>query len=322
MVELSNEQWDWIQEVTKDKDIVFMTIHGSHLYGLDRPGSDIDIKAIFMPSKHDLLLGQKTKTISKSNDELEIEIEMKSLSSFLSSAKSADTNVMDMLWTPPEYWLHYSDVWVDICDNSWPIVSKNMRGIIGYIKTHANKYTNKINRLNEMKELLTIATCRLPWCGTVKELMDDGYFKAKEFKYIRKVLVETDHEQNYLEICGKKYIETWRTVQVIEAIEKEIARYGKRSQEGVSTGLDTKSLSHAVRVLSQLEELVVDNKITFPLKEAEFIKKIKLGEVSLGECMSEIDERYERCMKLLEESDLPQESDITGMLNVVETYFF
>ena len=38
------------------------------------------------------------------------------------------------------------------------LYAKNMKGIVGYIKTHAKKYSNKIDRLNEMKSVLKDST--------------------------------------------------------------------------------------------------------------------------------------------------------------------
>ena len=112
IVKLSQAQEEWIYEQCGSKNVIFMSIHGSHLYGLNREGSDIDIKAIYCPSKEDLLMGRALKTYNKSNEELDIEIELKSLSSFLNSALKADTNCMDLLHTPDEFILSKSCVCV------------------------------------------------------------------------------------------------------------------------------------------------------------------------------------------------------------------
>ena len=133
----------------------------------------------------------------------------------------------------------------------------------------------------------------------------------------------TDHEQKYLEVCGKKYIHTWEVKQLTDALHKEIARYGKRTGDGETKGLDTKSLSHALRVLVQLKELVIERNITFPLKDAEYIKAVKRGFVTdVDEVMGKIHELYEECMGLLEQSDLPEQSDLSVMFKSLEKYYF
>tara|TARA_R110000744_G_scaffold170264_4_gene288431 strand:- start:1176 stop:1502 length:327 start_codon:yes stop_codon:yes gene_type:complete len=102
----------------------------------------------------------------------------------------------------------------------------------------------------------------------------------------------------------------------------ELRRYGNRTKSGVSVGLDTKALSHAVRALCQLEEIVTEGTITFPLKDRGHIMFIKNGTIPLNRVMEEIDIRYERCMDLLNKSDLPAESDISGIISVVKGYVF
>lgn len=319
--ELSKEQLQWIDEVTEERNIIFMNIHGSHLYGLNREGSDFDIKAIYAPTQEDLLLGKALKTYNKKNDELDIEIELKSLSSFLNSAASADTNCIDLLHTPSVLVLKTSWLWEDIRREKKCIYSKNMKGLIGYIKTHSHKYTNKINRLEEMKDLLDeisfIEDHIKIQNTTIPELVD-----RLKYKYIKNVSVVSDHEQKYIEVVGKKFIITWETKLLKDALKTEINRYGKRTEDGSKKGLDTKSLSHALRVLCQLEEILLTKDLVFPLKNKDYLLGVKLGKYSYEDVMSDIDDRYERCMKLISESNLPEQSDISPILNNIKRFFF
>lgn len=316
---LTQEQQLWLNSITEGKDIIFMSFHGSHLYGLDRPESDIDVKAVYAPSKTDLLLGKATKTYNHKNDELDIEIELKSLPSFLLSAESCDTNCIDLLFCPDDMALKSSNMWNTIKQNRELLLSKTMKGMVGYIKTHTHKYSNKIDRLVEMKMLLE-ETSRYSPTELIKEL---AYDLKNQYKYISNITLVTDHEQTYLEVLGKKYIHTWSIQELVDALYREINRYGKRSEDGVSTGLDTKSLSHALRVLLQLKELIQTKHITFPLANAGYVKDVKTGKITdVSEVMEKIHELYEECMALLELSDLPDSSDLTIMFNELEKYYF
>lgn len=316
---LTQEQVQWLDQQTNDKNIIFMSVHGSHLYGLDRPESDIDIKAVYAPSKTDLLLGKALKTYNYKNDDLDIELELKSLPSFLLSAESCDTNCIDLLFTPDEMVLRTSSLWGTIKQYRHLLLSKTMKGMVGYIKTHTHKYSNKIERLVEMKSLLTyLLSARKddPISSIANKLPQD-------YKYIKNVTVVTDHEQNYLEVCGKKYIHTWEIKSLIDALNKEIARYGKRTEDGETKGLDTKSLSHALRVLEELKELILTKNISFPLKDADYIKAVKRGHVTdVQEVLNRIDARYEECMDLLKYSDLPEHTNLSAMFKALEKYYF
>jgi len=317
---LNDKQLEWLDEQLQGLDILSSSVHGSWLYGLEREGSDVDVKVIYLPTFDDLLMGESIKTFNKKNDELDIEVEIKSLPSFVKSCKSADTNCMDILHTPDNLQILSTPQWEDIKANREFMYAKNMKGILGYIKTHSAKYTNKITRFNEMNSLLE----ELQYVEDSVALKDTTLpeiIARKGYKYIKTVTLVTDHEQHYIEVCGKKYILTWESKLLKDALSTEIARYGKRTNKGSGDGMDAKSLSHALRVLCQLKEIVSDQTMTFPLKEVDFVKKVKLNQVDVDTVMDEIDKRYDECINLLENSTLPDNIDITPMLEVLKSFY-
>lgn len=322
---LTKEQQEWLESKISKFDKIYVGIHGSWLYGLAHDKSDIDIKVIYMPSKTDLILGDAVKTYNYKNDELDIEVEVKSLSSFLKSAASVDTNCVDLLHSPDEMCLFKNKLWEDIVIHKSNLYAKNMKGLVGYVKTHSKKYTNKIGRLEEMKKVLKSSQAvdydLIPKYKTVKDVAEGVSWK--DFKYVKKITLVQDHEQQYLEICGKKYIYTWGVDQLVKAMEHEISRYGKRSNKGLDTGVDSKSLSHALRVLFEMRELVYSRNITFPLQDKDYILKVKKGEITdLGEILDKIDLLYDEVIYALENSDLPENVDLTPMYKCVEDYYF
>lgn len=328
MSELDYKQSTWVIEQLKNYNVIFVGIHGSLLYGLDHEDSDTDIKAIYLPSKTDLILGKAVNTVNKKNDELDIEIEIKSLSSFLKSAASCDTNCVDLLHSPEDMILYKTGLWDEMVKHRSNLYAKNMKGTVGYIKTHSKKYTNKIDRLNEMKKLKDlVSTCEIVHGTsderTISDLIKLYKTSINKLKYVNPVTIVQDHEQQYLEVCGKKYIYTWSVDKLLAAMDNEIKRYGKRSNEGLGKGLDCKSLSHALRVLLELKEIIDTRNIQFPLREAEYVKSVKMGEITdVGEVMEKIDSLYEECMIMLEHSDLPEEVDLSPMYKVVEDHYF
>ena len=322
---LTKEQEGWLESKISKFDKIYVGIHGSWLYGLAHDKSDIDIKVIYIPSKTDIILGNAVKTYNYKNEDLDIEVEVKSISSFLNSAASVDTNCVDLLHSPIEMCLGRTYLWDDICKHRSNLYAKNMKGLVGYVKTHAKKYTNKIDRLEEMKKVLKHAQSvdydLILKYNTVKDIAES--LSWKDFKYVNKVTLVQDHEQQYLEVCGKKYIYTWDIGQLVNAMTNEISRYGKRSNEGLAKGLDTKSLSHAIRVLYEMKELVTERNITFPLKDKDYILKVKTGEINnLEEVLNKIDKLYDEVMGALDNSDLPENVDLSPMYKCVEEYYF
>lgn len=302
-------------------DLVCVTIHGSTLYGLNHADSDIDIKAVYLPSRTDLLLGNSLKTHNHKNDELGIEIEIKSLPSFISSLQKCDTNCLDMIHTDEYMTLLASPLWEGIKSLRSCVYAKNMKGIIGYIKTHTHKYSNKIQRLEELNHLYDF----LQFEDDSMRLVDTPiteHLSLFDYKYVSIGVQHSDHEQAFLEVCGKKYTMTWSVSTVLDAVSAEINRYGKRTNNGSDVGMDSKALSHALRALVEVEDILVNKEITFPLKEVELVRKVKFAQMSLDEIMELIESRFERVNSLIDCSDLPEFNDLTPMFNLLEEYYF
>ena len=322
---LTHEQQEWLDDKLTNYNLLYVGFYGSHVYGLDRPESDIDIKAVCVPKLEELLLGQGTKTHSYKNDELNIEIEVKTISSFLNSAKSCDTNVVDMLHTPKEFWIGWAPEWEDLVSYRRCLYSKNMTGLLGYIKIHTRKYSHKIERYEEMKWIVNyLKDCESQEDVTIRYAVNTIGFQLflSSAKYTKSVELVEKGTQQYLEVCGKKYIYTWSVNQLVEALEKEINRYGQRTETGVNLGLDGKSLSHAMRVLYETKEILEHNTVTFPLTNAQEIKDIKTGvNTDLPNILNTIDKLYDECIELMNNSDLPEQTDISNMIKVMVDYY-
>lgn len=316
---LKPEQQKFIDECLQGFDVLYAGVHGSVLYGLDTPTSDVDVKVIYMPSKLDLLKGQAIKTHNKKCPEHDIEVELKSLPSFLKSLSVADTNCFDILHTPAQYILECKPMWNHLQTFRQDIYAKNMKGVIGYIKTHAKKYTNKIERFDEMRELLEQLSpynYEVPIKNLPLMKMTEGK------KYIKVVTKVSDHVQPFLEICGKKYDLGWSVSRIRSTLNSEIDRYGSRTLDGSSKGMDSKSLSHALRVLCQTKEVIQDRTITFPLKERDLVFRVKSNQMGIEEVLNTIDTYFDEVETTLAVSDLPDEVNMSRFYEELEGYYF
>lgn len=331
--ELTKQQRQWVAEQVEGYDCIYLGFYGSHLYGVSTETSDIDLKAVYLPKASSIFNKDIFRSINKKNKELDIEIELKSIFSFINSCSVSDTNCIDMLHSPNEMALLSSEMWQELKALRKSLYAKNMKGLIGYIKTQSKKYTNKIDRFKEMQSLLDHLE-RVVVLGEEDPYIEDFVNILKKennfsYKHITSVTKPTplkfgtDIDHSYLDVCGKKYIYTWKVSFLKDALQKEIKRYGERTLEGAGKGLDTKSLSHALRVLLQVKEIVETNDLNFPLKEKDIILKVKQGNITdLEEIFTMIDYLYDSCMNDLQRSDLPDQVDVTDMKEIVLKYYF
>ncbi len=97
-----------------------------------------------------------------------------------------------------------------------------------------------------------------------------------------------------LQLCGKLHMDTVRMPELVRRIEADMRRYGARAEEAErNEGLDFKALSHALRALDQMEELLQTGKIVFPLRSRNDLISVKQGEYPWREVEPRILERLE-----------------------------
>src|SRR5690606_4340059 len=85
----------------------------------------------------------------------------------------------------------------------------------------------------------------------------------------------------HLVVCGKKCPQTRAIKEARKSYEKMYDEYGHRSK--TKDQADWKSLYHAVRIAGECKELLSTSWITLPRPDAEYLKRIRLGEFHYDE---------------------------------------
>jgi len=117
-------------------------------------------------------------------------------------------------------------------------------------------------------------------------------------------------ENGVYDIRGEKIEEEDLTLDKINSLKKKF-----------STSVDFKALSHSVRVIFEVEELLTDGFITFPLKERQFVKEVKEGKTPVDVVMFFVNTKLDSVKENLDNSDLPERSNRETM-NWLELFFF
>lgn len=276
--------------------MVVKTVFGSYLYGTSTPDSDTDYRGVVLPTKEQLLLGRLPKSIrGEGEDE-----EYYNLHYFIKLACDGQTVAFDMLFAPSTMVVSTSFLWKKIQDNRDKFLSKNIKAFIGYARSQASKYSIKGERLTTAKKVLSyMEMCDLnDRMSKIWHLLGGEHIHSVE---------DTPNGIKQKQVCGKILQETMNVHYAQGILNKFVDEYGKRARSAASSsGKDWKAISHAVRVLLEVEELLENRTITFPLKEKDFVKRIKLGEINMKEVVQFIDTKEARVQKLCDGSDLPE----------------
>lgn len=272
-----------------DKNVIMLTLFGSDLYGTNTPASDKDYKGIAIPTWEDLCLNRISKTyeqVSTGGDDSkntsdDIDIEIISLHEFFNLSIQGQTMAMDMLHAPENMLLKNSVIWQEIQKNKEIFYSTSIESFIGYARTQASKYGIKGSRLDDAKSVLD-------WLNThedYEKLLDcdlSTFPKGEHIIYIPEN--GNDIKTAMFEVCNRKFQVTCKISYAKDIVQRFYDAYGERAKlASENKGIDWKAISHAFRAAYQCKELFLEGNITFPLKEAEFLKKIKLGEMNYND---------------------------------------
>lgn len=288
--------------------VIFITIFGSHLYGLSGPDSDQDYKAVFVKDFPDLLLGEGSDTVvlsgngSERNGKDDIDIEFIELRKFLNDALKGQTyavemlHVVDPLFTSPSF--------QEIQDNKHRILTRKMAPFMGYCVAQAKKYGLKGERLTDTEDVLAYFKTFPPYTK-IQDILDGVPFGPHVFM-VEKPLKNQDVMATLLEVNGKQFNVAVPLRDVVPVIQNLVDSYGERARKA-RDGVDWKAVSHAYRCIMELEEVMTTGNIVFPLRYSEVLKDVKFGRVPYEQVQDELPQLIERVAGL--ESNLPEEPD-------------
>lgn len=287
-------------------------IFGSHLYGTSTPESDKDYKGIFLPDKEQIYLGKISKSICNNtkkgsdtrNTSEDIDTEIYSLHYFLQLACEGQTVALDMLHCPEDLLLEKSEIWDEIVKNRHLFYTKSLDAFVGYARKQAAKYGIKGSRLNDAKRVVDFLKENEEEGIRLSDIWDD----LPEGEHIYKHPPDEAHGLQLYEVCGRKLQETASIEYAIPVFERFYKAYGERAMKAArNEGVDWKAVSHAFRAAYQVKDILTKGTITFPLKEAKLLKKIKAGEYNYQSFVSpELDDLMDEIEELSKKSTLPE----------------
>jgi len=299
-------------------NIIVEMIFGSHLYGTTTETSDKDFKGIYMPSRYDLFLNRVSKSITRNtktnsngkNTSHDVDSEFYSLHYFIKLACEGQTTAIDMLFAPDDKIIHSSDIWLKIVENRNRFLTKNLQAFISYARRQASKYGVKGSRLSDAKQVID-------FCDSLKN-SDDWYLKIKHNwdllptgEHIHKFDPDV-HGIGFYQVCGRKISDTCSLQQLHDIVRLFYESYGARAKQAeLNSGIDWKAVSHALRAAYQIKQILTEGLVTFPLKEAPFLIKVKNGELNfINEVSPLLDELMDEVERLSEISKLPDKVDV------------
>lgn len=271
----------------KERFIICEIVTGSHLYGTNRPQSDLDYTGVFMPGTDDIFSLQRcptewTKNEKHSSGERNVagDIDRKfySIQRFLQLAGEGQPSQLELLFAPPEAIQQSSPEWDLIKSQASIFLSKkSIAPFVGFALSQAHKATIKGANLNLIRDVLDWGYRTLyerernVSLAKVASIDGDSLLIRNSDKVIILKIVTNTQGFRTVEIGGRNYDVNLKTKTFLENLKVLEERYGSRAKNAADKTYDYKSLMHAYRMLAEARELLATGKITLPRPPGEIL---------------------------------------------------
>jgi uncharacterized protein len=299
-----------MKELVKDNRILEI-VTGSYLYGTNTPESDLDYVGIFIaPEQYYYGLSSVDEVdcsiISKredgKNDINAIDRKFYELRKFMKLAMENNPNILEMLFTPTAV---YTDLYGQaIIDNADLFPWKgSAEKFLGYAFSQRHKMVIKVDNYSSL-------TTFNDWLNEYTYdprlyVLSEKFYKTnqllaelREVKSLKGIVTFNEHNA----LIGDINISlTDELSKVHSKIKDRLAKVGHREELYTKYGYDTKFGMHLVRLMLEGRELLETGRISFPLKEKNFLLDIRQGKFTKEEIIK-YSEELEKEVELLKET--------------------
>lgn len=281
-----------INEKIPNGKLIYLTLGGSHLFGLNTENSDLDVKGIYLPDTINVTafipedLNLSTNKTNYKNSKEDVDVELWSIHKFFKLIQTGDTNAYDLLFSmfAPTVLIETAESRI-LKNNYTDLLSTNSKGFLGYVVAQTKRYGVKGERYDALKEAFKTLNIFLKNNSYSTQDHIGPFINYIEVNPLAYVNINYVHRLDnvgggrYIEILNKQYRDSISFSYLLSRLEERLNQYGERSK-AAAEGIDFKSLSHAYRIILEFEELLEHQFITFPLRKKDSVMRIKQGDLS------------------------------------------
>lgn len=290
---LKSSEYDFIRtDEHLGKNIIILTVGGSHAYGTEHAGSDLDIRGCCLNKKYEILTNQKFEQFENHATDTVIY----SLNKLVSLLSNCNPNVIELMGNRPEHYFYLSPIGQELLDNKKLFLSKKcIQSFGGYANDQLRRLGNISNRYvgqkeNEKHILSSIQNASYSFKDRYLECPNDS------IKLYIDTAVQPDFETEiFMDINMSHYPlrDYAGMISEMQSIIRSYSKIGKRNKRAIEHDKIGKHMLHLVRLyLMCLDILEKEEIITYRENDRDFLLSIKQG-MFLDENMQPTKEFYE-----------------------------
>lgn len=258
------------------KNVIIITLGGSHAYGTDNENSDLDIRGCALNSKMQILTNENFEQFV--NEETDTTIY--AFNKLVSLLSNVNPNTIEMLGNKPEHYFYVHPIGQELIDNAHLFLSKRASySFGGYATAQLRRLENKSNKAVGQEQLENYIYNTL---SHVAENFEEKYgIPAGQIRlYIDKavnpdMVTEIFMDANLKHYPIRDYTEMWSELKNIIKSYKNI---GARNNKAIEHNKLGKHMMHLIRLymmcLDILEKEII---VTYRETEHDLLMDIRNG---------------------------------------------
>lgn len=312
---LKSEEYGFLREHGNlGNNIIILTLGGSHAYGIDKEGSDLDVRGIALNSKENILLGTDFEQVVDVNTDTTVY----SFNKMIQLLTSNNPNTIEILGCKPEHYLYISRIGNELLDNRKMFLSKIcIHTFGGYAGSQLRRMENKAVRLvgqaqNEAYILKSISNAKYDF--------KNRYYPHNDSDvelYIDKAVQEGYESEIFMNVNLQHYpLRDWTGMwNEMKAIVSSYNKIGKRNEKAMSHDKLGKHMAHLIRLYMMcIDILEKEEIITYRTSEHDLLMSIRNGEylddnrqptASFYDLLNEYEKRFDYAKKNTSLPDTP-----------------
>lgn len=276
---LKSTEYDFLRtDKTLGKNIILLTLGGSHAYGMDKEGSDLDIRGIALNNKSEILLGKDFEQVV----DIDTDTTIYSFNKMIQLLMSSNPNTIEQLGCLPEHYLYLSDIGKELLNNKKLFLSKIcIHTFGGYSQAQLRRLQNKTNRLvgqaeNEAYILRSI--------NNAKYEFKNRYYPHDNndvILYIDTAVQEGYDSEIFMDVTLRHYpLRDWTGMwNEMKAIVSSYNKIGKRNEIAMTHNKLGKHMAHLIRLYMMCIDILEKEEIvTYRSEEHDLLMSIRNGE--------------------------------------------
>lgn len=308
-------EYDFLREDKNlNSNIIILTLGGSYAYGMEKEGSDLDVRGVALNKKTEILLGTDFEQVVN----VDTDTTIYSFNKMLQLLSSNNPNTIEILGCLPKHYLFLSPIGAELLANKKMFLSKIcVHTFGGYAGSQLRRLENKAARLvsqaqNEKYILKSIKNAQYDF--------KNRYYPQNDSRvelYIDKAIQEGYDSEIFIEANLKHYpLRDWAGMwNEMKAIVSSYNKIGKRNEKAMSHDKLGKHMAHLIRLymmcidILEKEEIVTyrtdEHGLLMSIRNGEYLDSNRQPNTNFYDLLNEYEKRFEYAKHNTSLPDIP-----------------